>query len=329
MNSRRKFIGDVGKGAILTSVALSPSMGFASKLRPSKDFINAGKEKIRVGIIGAENSHTVNLGKIFNVEKQFPGVELLYVWGETDEFAKKAAEAGKIPNIVKNTEDMLGKIDALIVDHRHAKYHLAPAIPYIKAGIPTFIDKPFCYDVEEGKEFLKMARELGTPVTSFSTLAVSEPMEDMKKQIEEAGQINHYVCFGPVDINSRWGGVFFYGVHLVDALSALFGDFNIEKVRVTRNGDNAVADLAMKNGMLATFVFMVQTYAFKYMIETRKGIVEVKARVEEAKPAMAYVEMVDMFRTGKEPRSHESILYSVSVLAALERSVHTEDWEYL
>lgn len=327
MNSRRKFIGDVSKGAVLTSVAFSPVMGFGSELSPSKDFINKGKEKIRIGIIGAENSHTANLGKIFNVDKQFPGVELLYVWGETDEFAKKAAADGKIPNIVKDPKEMLGKIDALIVDHRHAKYHLEPAIPFIKAGIPTFIDKPFCYRVEEGKKFLKMANDLGTPVSSFSTAALSTGTFDIKKQVEEAGPMNHIVCFGPVDIDSQWGGVFFYGVHLVDTLSAVFGDFNIEKVRVTRKDRHAVADLAFKNGMLATLIFMTQTYAFKYMAETKKGIIELKSSEERSKPAIAYVKMVEMFRTGVEPRSHEAILYSMAVLEALERSVENEKWE--
>ena len=326
MNSRRKFIADVSKGAVLTSVALSPSIGFAANLAPAKDFINKDKKLIRVGIIGAENSHTVNLAKMFNVEKAFPGVELQYVWGETEELAKKAAEAGKIANIVKDPKEMLGKIDALIVDHRHAKFHLEPAIPFIKAGIPTFIDKPFCYRVEEGKKFLKMARDLGTPVTSFSTAANNELTFDIKKQVEEAGQINHMVCFGPVDIESQWGGVFFYGVHLIDTLTTIFGD-NIIKVRVTKNGKSAVADLAFKNGMIATLIFMTQTYAFKYMAETKKGILELKSRVEETKPSIHYVEMVEMFRTGKEPRAHESILYSMAVLEALERSVANEMWE--
>ena len=325
MSSRRKFIGDASKGAILTSVAFSPSMGFASNVAP-KEFINKGKELIRIGIIGAENSHCTNLAKMFNIEKLFPGVEVQYVWGEKDEYAQKAAKDGHIPNIVKNTEDMLGKIDALIVDHRHAKFHLEPAIPYIKAGIPTFIDKPFCYRVEEGKKFLKMARDLGTPVTSFSTAAVNEQTDDIKKQVEEAGQINHLVCFGPVDIDSQWGGIFFYGVHLVDTLTTIYGD-TIERVRVTKNGKNAVADLAFKNGMIASLILMTQTYAFKYMAETKKGIIELKSRVEEAKPSIHYVKMVEMFRTGKEPRAHESILYSMSVLEALEKSVISEKWE--
>jgi hypothetical protein len=37
--------------------------------------------------------------------------------------------------------------------------------------------------------------------------------------------------------------------------------------------------------------------------------------------------MVEMFRTGKEPRSHESILSDVAVLEALEKSVASQQWE--
>ena len=39
------------------------------------------------------------------------------------------------------------------------------------------------------------------------------------------------------------------------------------------------------------------------------------------------VDMVEMFRTGKEPRSHQSILNGVSVLEALEKSVTSQKWE--
>jgi predicted dehydrogenase len=77
---------------------------------------DAQNKRIRVGIIGAENSHTIGFGKLFNVDKKFPGVEVLYVWGETDEFARNAAEKGSIPTIVKDPSEMMGKIDALIVE---------------------------------------------------------------------------------------------------------------------------------------------------------------------------------------------------------------------
>ena len=327
MNSRRSFIKKIGAGAAFSTVALSSSAAFAyPEDREANNEKNINQQPIRIGIIGAENSHTVGYGRLFNIEKKFPGVEVIYVWGETEEFARTAMEKGKIPNMVNDPKDMLGKIDALIVDHRHAKYHLAPAIPFIKAGIPTFIDKPFCYRVSEGKEFLALARSVGTPVSSWSTSAYSDETLDIKNQIESFGNVNHIVSFGPVDIESVWGGVFFYGVHVVDQLLTFFGD-DVRKVRVSRNGKNASADIAFGNGTLATLIFLNSTYAFALYAETKKGIIELKSRVNETDPPRCYIDMVNMFRTRKEPRTHESILYSVAVLEALERSVTTEAWE--
>lgn len=73
---------------------------------------------MNIGVIGAENTHAVDIAKFINVEKKIRGFTVDYIWGETRQFAEEAAKKGDIPNIVENTEDMLGKIDALIVDHR-------------------------------------------------------------------------------------------------------------------------------------------------------------------------------------------------------------------
>jgi hypothetical protein len=54
---------------------------------------------------------------------------------------------------------------------------------------------------------------------------------------------------------------------------------------------------------------------------------ELKSQVEESDPALCYTDMVEMFRTGREPRSHRSILNCVRVLEALEKSVASQQWE--
>jgi predicted dehydrogenase len=262
---------------------------------------------------------------MFNTDKKFPGVEVLYVWGETDEFARNAAEKGNIPHIVKDPKEMLGKIDALIVDHRHGKYHLEAATPFIKSGIPTFIDKPFCYRVEEGKKFLVMARKYKTPVTSYSSIAHSEGTYDIKKQVETMGQIDQFVRFGPVDMDSKYGGIFFYGVHLLQPVMNIFGD-DIDKVKVIRKGKNGSATLVFKSGLYATLVFNSGYGGWKTFVETKNGLVEVKSRVEEPNPGINYADMIEMFRTGKEPRSYKSILSGVAVLEALEKSVDSQEW---
>ena len=312
MESRRKFIKTAGAG--ITASLVAPNIVASSV---------SAEKPIRIGIIGAENSHTAGFGKLFNIDKKFPGVEVKYVWGETDAFAKSAMEKGNIPNQVKDPNEMLGKIDALIVDHRHAKFHLEPAIPFIKEGIPTFIDKPFCYRAAEGKDFLQLAKKLGTPVTSYSSIAPSAATFDLKEQVAALGKISQVIRTGNADLDSQYGGIFFYGVHIVEPLMFMFGE-DIQKVKVTRNGKYGNAGLRFSSGLFATLIFKEKAYGWETYVETGDKLVELKSRVEETDPPKNYADMVEMFRTGKEPRSNQSILNGISVLEALEKSGQTE-----
>jgi predicted dehydrogenase len=322
MSTRRSFIKTVGAGAVLSTTPFSASTFASAMIADPENKL----KPIRIGIIGAENSHTVIFGKMFNIDKKFPGVEVTKLWGETDDFARKAAEAGKIPTIVKDPKEMLGKIDALIVDHRHATYHLEAATPFVKAGIPMFIDKPFCYRVAEGKEFLAMASEAGTPVSSYSTIAHSDSTFDIADQIKSLGEINNVVRYGSADIESPYGGIFFYGVHLVQPLMYMFGD-DIKVVKINKYGKKAGAVLIFESGLQANLVFSSLHYGWETFVETKKGVVELKSRVQETNPERCYRDLVGMFRTGKEPLSHASILKYVAVLEAMEKSALNEKWE--
>lgn len=318
-NTRRSFLKTAGKALVITSVSPKFYLKSANKM-------SANQKPIRIGIIGAENSHTIGFGRMFNRDKKFPGVEVKYVWGETDEVAKDALKRGHIPNQVKDPAEMMGKIDALIVDHRHPKYHLEPAISFVKAGIPTFIDKPFCYRTAEGKAFLQLAHEVGTPITSYSSVGHSAATFNLKEQVKsmEGEGIRHVISTGPVDLDSKWGGVFFYGVHIIEPLLTIFGE-DVEKVRVSRNGSFGNASLIFSSGLFATLIFK-KARGWETFVETSNKLIELKPQVQESNPAINYVDMVEMFRTGKEPRSHQSILNSVSVLEALEKSAENDKW---
>jgi predicted dehydrogenase len=323
MDSRRSFVIKLGKGAVLSSFALSSVSEYASRLA----LIGPNNKKlIRIGIIGAENSHSIEYGKIFNIQKKFPGVEVRCIWGETEEFARNAMKEGNIPEHVNDPNEMMGKIDALIVDHRHPRYHLPAAEPFIKAGIPTFIDKPFCYRISEGKTFLAMAHLAGTPVTSYSMVSQSNATYDIKDQVNAIDEISHIISCGPADLDSVYGGIFFYGIHIIQPLMTIFGG-DIKKVRVTRNGKTAGASLIFGNGRLATLVFKRLSGGWETFVETKDGIFELKSRVIEPDPGKNYVDMVEMFRTGKEPLTHNEILGPVAVLEALEKSAVSDNWE--
>jgi len=277
-----------------------------------------------IGIIGAENSHAAHIAKTINVEKKVEGFSVDYIWGETEEFAAKTAETGSIPNIVQEPAEMLGKIEALIVDHRHPKYHLDAAAPFIKEGIPTFIDKPFCYNSKKGKEFLKTARENNAPVTSFSVLPHQETFSDFLKEKEQAKDILAGSTYGPCDLQSQWGGVFFYGIHQVDLILHAFG-YDPEKVHVTKNGENAVVEIFYPQGKIVTMNLIkegIKTFGISAL--SGRGLIY-KSVIFDENPYLSGVKtFTGMFKTGAEPVPHEEILKPVQVLEAVDRSLESD-----
>ena len=171
-----------------------------------------------------------------------------------------------------------------------------------------------------------MAHKAGTPITSFSSIADSVCTYDIKQQLESLGEISHVVRYGPVDLDSEYGGVFFYGVHILQPLMFMFGE-DIMRVKITREGKKGSASLVFKSGLYATLIFKNASYGWETFVETKKGLIELKSRIPESEPIKIYTDIVNMFRTRVEPRSHQSILTEVAVLEALEKSASNQKWE--
>ena len=276
---------------------------------------------MKIGIIGAENSHTVAIARILNVQQRVRGFSVAYVWGETKAFAEAAAAAGRIPNIVAAPRDMLGKVDAVIVDHRHPKYHLDAARPFVEQGIPTFVDKPFCYRSAAGKAFLKLAKRKGTPVTSFSVLTHQKSFGRFKAKLGELGTIRSGTSYGPADLKSKWGGIFFYGIHQVDAVLHAFG-FDPKAVLVTKNGANATGQILYPSGLVVTMALIKEGVSgFGIGAVGSEGTAAAALTMDRSRYLTGVRTFTKMFATGEEPLSHEQILKPVLVLEALDRSV--------
>jgi hypothetical protein len=274
---------------------------------------------MKIGIIGAENSHSIEISKNININKCVKGFTVDYIWGETDEFARKTAQEGNIPNIVKKPQDMLGKIDALVVDHRHAKHHLKAAAAFVKAGVPAYIDKPFCYRVSEGEKFLQMAKDCGTPVTSFGVLPKQKSFERFVKKIKNPDDVVCGSVYGPCDMKSPFGGIFFYGIHTVEMALNAFG-FDVSKVLLTQNKQNATGQLMYDNGRIVTLNLHRDYFNFSIAAQTTGGFISSDITFDTEKSITGIKVFTDMFKTKVEPISHEDILMPIRVLEALQKS---------
>ncbi len=273
-----------------------------------------------IGIIGAENSHTVAIAKTINIDKLVSGFSVTHVWGETPDDAKDAQERGLIPNIVQDPEDLIGQVDAAIVDHRHPKYHLPAVRPLLEAGIPLFVDKPFCYRLDEGKEFLARARELDVPVCSFSVLPKQASFAQLLEDVRELGRIISVVSTGPCDIDSEYGGVFFYGIHQVDMVVRLL-DQDITHVQLNRGQQNHTATLYSASGAISTMNLVGEGRAdFHASVIGEKGRADRVISYDANTYLTGVLDFCRMFSTGETDETDGSMLTPVAVLEALEKS---------
>ena len=282
---------------------------------------------MRIGIVGAENSHCAAVARTLNVQKACGRARVVAVWGETRAFAEKAAEAGQIPTIVKRAEEMIGQIDGVMVDHRHPKHHIPAATPFVEAGIPAFVDKPFAASVAEGWKFIQLARAKKVAVTSFSVIPEQASFRDLLAQVKAAGAVTSVQTTGACDLKSKYGGIFFYGIHQVDAIVKAFGPGigSVHVVKATRGNPNAVAVMKYRDGGPVVSMACVAEgkVGFTFRACGTKGAVDYTSAMD-ANPYLAGVKkFVKMFRTGKEPFTAAEMLEPIAVLAALQKSIDT------
>lgn len=275
---------------------------------------------LRLGIIGAENSHSYSIAKLCNVDNAVP-MRAVAIWGETAEFAKVAAEKGAIPKIVTDWRDMLGEVDVVMIDHRHPKPHFEPAEFFIKKGVPTFVDKPMTYTLKEAKKLLDLADAKKVPVTTFSAIPIQAAFQAFKAELAKEGAVKAMNSTGPVDIDSQWGGIFFYGIHQVDAIVELMGA-EAESVLVERRGNSALATVRFSNERWAT-MNCIPGGAFHWLVCTDKKALT-HTDVRDANPYATSAKLiVQLAKDKKSAFSRERMLAPVAILEAMDKSLKT------
>jgi predicted dehydrogenase len=139
----------------------------------------------------------------------FGDCRVTHAWTQDPEVTQRLCAACLITHAVLSPEAMIGKVDALILARDDYENHLRITLPFLKAGIPVFIDKPLSLDPAELKIFQPHLDD--GKLMSCSGMRYASELDEPRATLSEYGVIR--LVRGAI-LNS-WEK---YGIHIVDAV---------------------------------------------------------------------------------------------------------------
>lgn len=291
----------------------------------------AQQETIKVGIIGTDTSHVPAFTKLLNDPKEpghIPGARVVAAFKggshdvesshtRVERFAAEIHDKYGV-EIVSSIEELLTKVDAVLLESVDGRPHLAQARPVFKAKKRVFIDKPFAASYADAREIVRLSRESGTPFFSSSSLRYAADVVALKNK-PELGGILGAMAFSPSPTEPHHPDLFWYGIHGVETLYTLMGA-GCESVTRTNTAGADVVTGKWKDGRLGTFRGIrdgKQDYGAIAFGTKANATTTPPMKVDYRN---LLVEIVKFFQTGVAPISPEETLELMAFMEAADLS---------
>ena len=222
---RRDFMRQAAMGSIGFSLLGSTAALYG------KTSVVAGK---RVGIIGLDTSHVTAVTTSLNTPK--PGTD----WGgyrvvaayPTKGSSDMKESIGRLAGftdavksmgveIVDSIDELLKKVDVVLLESVDGRRHLQEALPVLKAGKRMFIDKPIAASLADAIAIFTAARKYNTPVFTASSLRYITGAKEIAAG--KIGKVQGADTYGHCYIEPHHPDLFYYGIHGVEILYAIMG----------------------------------------------------------------------------------------------------------
>ena len=275
-----------------------------------------------IGIVGSDNSHALVFASLLNNE-QMAGddARATCIWGADETRTREVAEKAFIDRIVATPEEMIGLVDAVLVEDRHGGLHAAHAAPFLARGIPVFVDKPLAISLADCGRIIATANATGAWVTSFSSLRTCASTTRLAQQAASIGAVRVAQFAGPCDFGSVHGGAWFYGTHTAEIALRLVGE-DVCTVRAVGSGRMAVATVMWTHGTLGTLSFLGDAeYHFHAALFGTSGMVagEVTADLDGYRTTLGIV--LDHLARGVRPYDDRQLVRPVAMIHAMDQSL--------
>jgi hypothetical protein len=220
-------------------------------------------KKLRLGIVGMSdgNGHPYSWSAICNgYDKNYMGscpfpiipeylskqkypddflsefAEVTHIWTQQLSISNHIAKSSKIDFVVNEMEDLIGQVDAILLARDDGENHLRMALPFLRAGLPIFIDKPLALTVKDANSLLESQLYDGQ-LFSCSSLRYADELIFSKEDHEQMEEIIYIEATVP----KSWEK---YAIHLLEPIiSSTPERGKLIKVDAQKFGDIVKADI--------------------------------------------------------------------------------------
>ena len=243
-----------------------------------------------------------------------PGARVTHVWCDDPADSAKVARAASIPNVVGRPEEVIGQVDAVIIPTDRGWEHVDRARPFVKAGLPLFIDKPLCDRQEDLAQFVRWQSE-GKALLSTSCMRYAREFTALRPRLPELGQLRLVTITTP----KSWER---YGIHALEAVYPLLRPGGWVSVANTGTPEANIVHARHADGVdvvLSAVADMYGAFGCLGLYGTKGAITE---RFQDTFYAFKaqLVAFVEYLRTGQPPFPFQQTVELMKIIIAGIRS---------
>jgi predicted dehydrogenase len=238
-----------------------------------------------------------------------PGVRVTHLWTDNPKEAPAVARASLIPYVVKNPEDVIGQVDAVLIATDDGSDHVRRARPFVEAGLPVFIDKPMATTLEELRQFIDWERS-GARLLSSSGLRYAPELARLIADRASLGEIRWMSLVSA----KTWER---YGIHVLEPAFVLLGS-GFLSVRLESRPGLEVAHLVHRSGAQVTLPIIYDGGATFGTVHICGSTGQSHFRFADTYTGFRnqLLSYIDFVRTGRAPHPFQDTVEMMTILIA-------------
>lgn len=284
---------------------------------------------LRIGIIGLDTSHVIAFSKIINGEnppENLKGARIVAAFpGGSPDLPSSADRVEGFTQqiramdieIVDTIEELLPKVDAVLLESVDGRVHWDQVQPVIRAKKPVYVDKPIAASLVDTIAILEYAKLHQVPIFSSSSSRFTPGYQEIVDD-PQTGRVMGAAVYGRTSPLPFHPDLFNYGIHGTELLFTLMGE-GCQSVRtVTTDGFDHVTG-QWDSGRVGSYWGIKEPIAARISAtivgEKKTAYVD---SYYDYKPLVN--EIVKFFRSGEAPVPMNETIEIVAFLTAAEQS---------